>query len=191
MLDFERQHGLTKQAHQVVHEHGKAQGGFSRPEVAHVERVQTEVIFQFLGYLLSFMMCASLEVDLQPVYGQDGVWLTGASLPWREEVSQPGGVARRVGGQPVGFERSWRASFSPLAQQISLNPDRRLVDEVDAVGWQEETVAGVRAAARWRSGSAGIRAGGFLDLVVDLGALLFKPFFGEALFVVELGLQFS
>ena len=84
------------------------------------------------------------------------------------------------------------ASFVfPLAQQISLNPDRRLVDEVDAVGWQEETVAGVRAAALGGDLVALVfEREGFLDLVVDLGALLFKPFFGEALFVVELGLQF-
>jgi hypothetical protein len=37
MLNACTQHSLAKQAHQVVSQHGKAQGGFRGPEVAHVE----------------------------------------------------------------------------------------------------------------------------------------------------------
>ena len=53
MLDSEAQDGLTKEAHQVVGEHGEAQGRFRGPEVVHVERIQTEIGLEFLDPILT------------------------------------------------------------------------------------------------------------------------------------------
>ncbi len=53
MLNSGTQHGLTKQVHQIVGQHGKPPSLGSRPEVPHVERVQTKIGLQFLDPVLA------------------------------------------------------------------------------------------------------------------------------------------
>ena len=53
MLNAGTQHGLAKQAHQVVSQHGHAERRFGRPEVVEVEGIEAEVGLQFLDAILA------------------------------------------------------------------------------------------------------------------------------------------
>jgi hypothetical protein len=53
MLNPASHHRLTEYAHQVVGQHGKAQGSFRGPEVVQIEGIEAKIRLQFLDPVLA------------------------------------------------------------------------------------------------------------------------------------------